>query len=168
MHLAGRFRAFDDFFPCDQPIALRNAGLSTWWYAKSYEVIVLDNLSPQIHGENLEYTSPLYRRIKDCVRFIQGGLTDRNDWLRALEGIDAVIHLAAETGTGQSMYEIEKYTVVNIGETSLMGTLDIQGDGAAVGAGSVGGKGGISFDQEWGNSSHLSPQGTAPFLQTVS
>ena len=91
--------------------------------AKGYEVTVLDNLSPQIHGENPEYTSPLYRRIKDCVRFIQGSVTDRNDWLRALEGIDAVIHLAAETGTGQSMYEIEKYTAVNIGGTSLM--LDI-------------------------------------------
>ena len=91
--------------------------------AKGYEVTVLDNLSPQIHGENPEYTSPLYRSIKDCVRFIQGSVTDRNDWLRALEGIDAVIHLAAETGTGQSMYEIEKYTAVNIGGTSLM--LDI-------------------------------------------
>ena len=34
--------------------------------------------------------------------------------------IDGVIHLAAETGTGQSMYEIEKYTAVNIGGTSLM------------------------------------------------
>ncbi len=55
--------------------------------------------------------------------FYQGSVTDRNDWLRALEGIDAVIHLAAETGTGQSMYEIEKYTAVNIGGTSLM--LDI-------------------------------------------
>ena len=91
--------------------------------AKGYEVTVLDNLSPQIHGENPEYTSPLYRSIKDCVRFIQGSVTDRNDWLRALEGIDAVIHLAAETGTGQSMYAIEKYTAVNIGGTSLM--LDI-------------------------------------------
>ncbi|MFQ8827643.1 MAG: NAD-dependent epimerase/dehydratase family protein [Alistipes sp.] len=54
------------------------------------------------------------------MRFLRGSVTDRNDWLRALDGQHAVIHLAAETGTGQSMYEIEKYTAVNIGGTSLM------------------------------------------------
>jgi len=32
---------------------------------KGYEVSVLDNLSPQIHGEN----SPLYNSIKDKVDF---------------------------------------------------------------------------------------------------
>ena len=37
--------------------------------------------------------------------------------------IDAVIHLAAETGTGQSMYQIEKYVDTNIGGTALL--LDI-------------------------------------------
>jgi dTDP-L-rhamnose 4-epimerase len=40
-----------------------------------------------------------------------------------IDGQDAIIHLAAETGTGQSMYEIEKYTNVNVGGTSIM--LDI-------------------------------------------
>lgn len=87
---------------------------------KGYEVTVLDNLSPQIHGEDPQSTSPLYRSIRDRVRFLRGSVTDRNDWLRALDGQHAVIHLAAETGTGQSMYEIEKYTAVNIGGTSLM------------------------------------------------
>ena len=87
---------------------------------KGYEVTVLDNLSPQIHGEDPQNTSPLYRSIRDRVRFLRGSVTDRNDWLRALDGQHAVIHLAAETGTGQSMYEIEKYTAVNIGGTSLM------------------------------------------------
>lgn len=97
-------------------VALKLAG-------KGYEVTVLDNLSPQIHGEDPQSTSPLYRSIRDRVRFLRGSVTDRNDWLRALDGQHAVIHLAAETGTGQSMYEIEKYTAVNIGGTSLM--LDI-------------------------------------------
>lgn len=87
---------------------------------KGYEVTVLDSLSPQIHGEDPERTSPLYRSLRDRVRFLRGSVTDRGDWLRALEGQHAVIHLAAETGTGQSMYEIEKYTAVNIGGTSLM------------------------------------------------
>lgn len=90
---------------------------------KGYTVTVLDNLSPQIHGENPETTSPLYISIKDKVKFINGSVTSHEDWNKALVGVDAIVHLAAETGTGQSMYEIEKYTSVNIGGTSLM--LDI-------------------------------------------
>ena len=88
-----------------------------------YDVTVLDVLSPQIHGENPEETSPLYRSIKGKVKFIKGSVTDRNAWTEALEGVDTVLHLAAETGTGQSMYEIEKYVGVNIGGTALL--LDI-------------------------------------------
>lgn len=90
---------------------------------KGYEVTVLDNLSPQIHGDNPEKTSPLYISVKDKVRFIKGTVTSCEDWLKALDGQDAVIHLAAETGTGQSMYEIEKYVNTNIGGTALL--LDI-------------------------------------------
>lgn len=90
---------------------------------KGYNVTVLDNLSKQIHGENPEKTSPLYLSIKDKVNFIKGSVASRQDWLKALDGQDAVIHLAAETGTGQSMYEIEKYVDTNIGGTALL--LDI-------------------------------------------
>lgn len=90
---------------------------------RGIKVTVLDNLSPQIHGENPEQTSPLYNSIKDKVNFIKGTVTSREDWLKALKGVDAVLHLAAETGTGQSMYEIEKYVSVNIGGTALL--LDI-------------------------------------------
>jgi dTDP-L-rhamnose 4-epimerase len=39
---------------------------------------------------------------------------------KAIENQDAIIHLAAETGTGQSMYEIEKYCDVNISGTALI------------------------------------------------
>lgn len=91
--------------------------------AKGYRVTVLDNLSKQIHGDNPDETSPLYRSIKDKVEFILGSVTSRNDWEKALAGQDAVIHLAAETGTGQSMYEIEKYVNSNIDGTALL--LDI-------------------------------------------
>ena len=86
---------------------------------KGYKVTVLDNLSPQIHTSN----SPLYDSIKDKVRFIKGTVLSYDDWKNALEEIDVVVHLAAETGTGQSMYEIEKYTDVNIKGTSIF--LDI-------------------------------------------
>ena len=86
---------------------------------KGYKVTVLDNLSPQIHTSN----SPLYNSIKDKVRFIKGTVLSYDDWKNALEEIDVVVHLAAETGTGQSMYEIEKYTDVNIKGNSIF--LDI-------------------------------------------
>lgn len=90
---------------------------------KGYNVTVLDILACQIHGEEAEHKSPLYLSIKDKVKFIKGSVTVREDWIKALDGQDAIIHLAAETGTGQSMYEIEKYVNVNIGGTALM--LDI-------------------------------------------
>ncbi len=91
--------------------------------AKGYSVVVLDSLSEQIHGSNPDQTSPLYLSIKDKVDFIKGDVCKREDWLKALDGVDYVIHLAAETGTGQSMYEIEKYVGTNIGGTALL--LDI-------------------------------------------
>ena len=90
---------------------------------KGYNVTVLDNLSPQIHGENAENQSVLFLSIKNNVNFIKGCVTNKLVWEKALLGQDAIIHLAAETGTGQSMYEIEKYTSINIGGTSIM--LDI-------------------------------------------
>lgn len=94
---------------------------------KGYTVTVLDNLSPQIHGENPEETSSLYKSIKDKVKFILGSVTNKNDWLKALESQDAIIHFAAETGTGQSMYEVQKYVDVNINGTALMLDLLVNG-----------------------------------------
>ena len=91
--------------------------------SKGYKVTVLDCLSKQIHGEKPEETSPLYNSIMGKVNFIKGSVTCREDWMKALYGQNAIIHLAAETGTGQSMYEIEKYVNTNIGGTALM--LDI-------------------------------------------
>lgn len=90
---------------------------------KGYNVTVLDNLSKQIHGVDPILTSPLYNSILGKVRFIHGSVTSRDDWMKAIQGQDVIIHLAAETGTGQSMYEIQKYVDTNIGGTALM--LDI-------------------------------------------
>ncbi len=90
--------------------------------SQGYKVTVLDSLTEQIHGNNPE-ESELYKRIKDEVVFIRGSVTNRADWEKALDGQDTVIHLAAETGTGQSMYEIYKYCNTNIGGTALL--LDI-------------------------------------------
>ena len=90
---------------------------------KGYDVVVLDYLSGQIHGLDPELTSPLYHNIANKVRFIKGDVNNRADWKQSLDGVDYVIHLAAETGTGQSMYEIKKYVDTNIGGTALL--LDI-------------------------------------------
>jgi dTDP-L-rhamnose 4-epimerase len=87
---------------------------------KGFNITVLDNLSPQIHGENAEEKSFLFSNIKNKVKFIKGCVTSIEDWKKALVNQDAIVHLAAETGTGQSMYEIEKYTKVNIGGTAIM------------------------------------------------
>ena len=89
---------------------------------RGYRVTVLDSLAAQIHGDDPD-RSPLYGSIKNKVRFVHGDVTVREDWEKALKDQDAIVHLAAETGTGQSMYEIQKYTGTNIGGTSLM--LDI-------------------------------------------
>ena len=98
------------------------SSLSLTLIEKGYNITVLDNLSPQIHGNNPD-ESELYKRIRDKVNFIKGDVTKKKDWLKALKGQDAIVHLAAETGTGQSMYEIEKYVNVNISGTAIF--LDI-------------------------------------------
>lgn len=90
---------------------------------KKYVITVLDNLSKQIHGANPEKTSPLYQSILNKVSFIKGNVTSKKDCLKAIADNDVIVHFAAETGTGQSMYEIEKYSNVNIGGTALI--LDI-------------------------------------------
>jgi dTDP-L-rhamnose 4-epimerase len=87
--------------------------------SSGHTVTVLDNLSPQVHGDAPE-KSPLFLSIKDKVEFIQGDVCDRQQLQRALKNNQIVVHLAAETGTGQSMYEIAKYTRVNVQGTALM------------------------------------------------
>lgn len=90
---------------------------------KGHKITVLDNLSEQIHGSDPKITSPLYNSIANKVNFILGSVTDKELMISALRDIDIVVHLAAETGTGQSMYEIEKYVQVNVGGTAIL--LDI-------------------------------------------
>lgn len=90
---------------------------------RGHQVTVLDNLSEQIHGKNPEKTSPLYLSIKDKVQFIKGTVACRETLQKAIANNTVIVHLAAETGTGQSMYEIQHYTDVNIGATALL--LDI-------------------------------------------
>ena len=77
-------------------------------------VRLLDNLSPQVHGEGNSFT-PL-----SGAELQLGDVTVREDVRQALDGVDTLIHLAAETGTGQSMYEIERYYRVNVQGTAAL------------------------------------------------
>ena len=83
---------------------------------EGYEVTILDNLSCQIHGDRTEPDSDLVKH----TRFVRGDVRDEDAWRDALEGADIVIHLAAETGTGQSMYRTRHYSDVNVGGTSTL------------------------------------------------
>src|SRR6185295_10998517 len=70
------------------------------------EVVVLDSLEPQVHGD----TQP---DLPAGVELIVGNVGDRDLAMRALEGAERVVHLAAAVGVGQSMYEIARYTELN-------------------------------------------------------
>ena len=85
--------------------------------ACGHRVRVLDNLSAQVHGA---IPPGLAWLDQEGIEFQRGSVTQRADWLRALEGVDQVVHLAAETGTGQSMYEVARYNEVNSQGTALM------------------------------------------------
>ena len=78
------------------------------------EVVVLDNLDPQVHGEQAAPPPWIQRHIdSESVEFLKGDIRDRSDVDRALDRVDTVVHLAAAVGVGQSMYEPDYYTSVN-------------------------------------------------------
>jgi dTDP-L-rhamnose 4-epimerase len=74
-----------------------------------HAVRVFDNLDPQVHGENPSI--PEYLNPK--AEFVRGDVRDREALKRSIKGIDAIYHLAAAVGVGQSMYEVQKYVDIN-------------------------------------------------------
>ena len=80
-------------------------------------IVVLDALTEQIHGKKSE-ESYLYKKIADKCQFIKGDIRDYETVKESIKDCDCIIHLAAETGTGQSMYQINQYNEVNIMGTS--------------------------------------------------
>src|SRR3954454_23130881 len=77
--------------------------------ARAYRVRALDNLSPQVHGED----APRPAYLHEDVELLVGDVRDPDTVRRALDGVSAVFHLAAMVGVGQSMYQIRRYTDVN-------------------------------------------------------
>ena len=99
------------------------ANLALYLKGRGHDVSVLDNLSEQVHGSDPENTSALYNAVRHQVNFIKGTVTSPGDWKKAIGENEVIVHLAAETGTGQSMYHISHYVETNIGGTAIM--LDI-------------------------------------------
>jgi len=81
-----------------------------------YEVRVLDCLASQVHGK--ERARPSY--LDSEVELISGDVRDKAAVREALKGVDAVFHLAAMVGVGQSMYEVAEYTSVNNEGTAVL------------------------------------------------
>ncbi|HEY6837637.1 MAG TPA: SDR family NAD(P)-dependent oxidoreductase [Geobacteraceae bacterium] len=79
-------------------------------------VTILDSFTPQIHGENGELPADL----RDEVRLVRADVRDRERFHAALDGQETVVHLAAETGTGKSMYDVLEYEQVNVGGTAVL------------------------------------------------
>jgi dTDP-L-rhamnose 4-epimerase len=70
------------------------------------DVVVLDSLEAQVHGDSAP-------DVPEGVELIVGNVGDTELATRALQGVDRVAHLAAAVGVGQSMYEIARYTELN-------------------------------------------------------
>jgi len=77
--------------------------------SEGYEVRVFDSLARQVHGPRR--ARPHY--LDSEVELIRGDMRDRESLQKALDGMDAVFHLAAMVGVGQSMYQVSEYTEVN-------------------------------------------------------
>jgi UDP-glucose 4-epimerase len=81
--------------------------------ARNHAVTILDNFSEQVHTDDRSKSST-WNAIRDIVELVEGDVRDC-DLLDALvPGFEVVLHLAAETGTGQSMYDVARYCDVNI------------------------------------------------------
>jgi dTDP-L-rhamnose 4-epimerase len=82
---------------------------------RGHRVVVLDSLIGQVHGDRArpEFLEPE-------IELIRGDVRDGDAVAAALKGVDSVIHLAAEVGVGQSMYEVERYTSTNDVGTAVL------------------------------------------------
>ena len=75
----------------------------------------LDPLIPQVHG-----TAGRPEYLAADVELVEGDVRDAAAVRGALTGVDAVVHLAARVGVGQSMYEMAEYTSANSLGTAVL------------------------------------------------
>jgi dTDP-L-rhamnose 4-epimerase len=89
--------------------------LSAELLERGHRVRVLDSLVEQVHGGARR---PGY--LPDDVELVVGDVRDGVAVRDALDGADAVVHLAARVGVGQSMYEIDEYVSANTRGTAVL------------------------------------------------
>lgn len=80
------------------------------------DVVVIDSLDEQVHRNSHDFAPELKARAK-CIKADVQSIEEHQ---AAIEGTDVVIHLASQTGTGQSMYEISRYVQQNINGTAKL------------------------------------------------
>jgi dTDP-L-rhamnose 4-epimerase len=85
-----------------------------------HEVGVLDNLDPQVHGPTAQPILIQEHLQSHRVRFSQSDVTDLAAVDAALDGVSAVVHLAAAVGVGQSMYRPHYYVHANSEGTGVL------------------------------------------------
>lgn len=80
-------------------------------------VVVVDNLHPQIHASGERPAG-----LASSAELIVGDIAETETWDRVLAKLspDVVIHLAAETGTAQSLSESTRHAHVNVVGTTQM------------------------------------------------
>jgi dTDP-L-rhamnose 4-epimerase len=83
---------------------------------RGVSVSIVDNFNPQVHSGSRVLPSTL----ADRAQLTFGDVADASAVATALDGVDRVVHLAAETGTGQSMYEVARYSRTNLQGTAQL------------------------------------------------
>ena len=87
---------------------------------QGHEVVLFDNLEPQVHGQVAE--RPAY--LDAAHRLERGDIRDAAALTPLVRQADVVFHLAAMVGVGQSMYQVRRYTDVNaMGMATLLEVL---------------------------------------------
>ena len=87
---------------------------------EGHQVRALDVLAEQVHGPGAVRPTYLHRDVE----FVRGDIRDRDVVRRTLRGVEAVFHLAAAVGVGQSMYQCAEYTSINnLGTAVLLESL---------------------------------------------
>ncbi|MFP7695875.1 NAD-dependent epimerase/dehydratase family protein [Trueperella sp. LYQ143] len=81
------------------------------------DVVAMDNLLPQVHAE-----AKRPEALDERVELLIADVTKPEDWDTVLTRIrpDVIVHLAAETGTGQSLREASRHALVNVVGTTMM------------------------------------------------
>jgi len=87
--------------------------------AQGHKITLFDTLSEQVHGPNARFPSGL----REVARCVLGDIGNREILAPEIEDQEVILHLAAETGTGQSMYAIQRYAYANLQGTATL--LDI-------------------------------------------